>query len=395
MNIKKQLQEISKGVDEIINIELLEEKLKKEKPLRIKLGADPTACDIHLGHSVLLNKLATFQKLGHEIIFLIGDFTALIGDPSGKNATRPPLSEQEILENAKTYQEQIFKILDKKKTKIEFNSTWLNKLKADEFIKLSATQTVARMLERDDFKKRFKNNVPIALHEFLYPIMQGYDSVALKADIELGGTDQKFNLLMGRALQKHFKQQEQVIITMPLLVGLDGTKKMSKSQNNYIGITENEIDMFGKIMSIKDEMLINYFELLSQKTASQIEQIKNDLTNGKNPKDLKITLALELIERYISKESAIKAHEDFITKFSKNSIPEDIKDFQFIGEIKIANLLKNTGLCDSTSNAIRMINQGAVKIDAKKILDKDLLIKPKENFVLQVGKRKFLRIKIK
>jgi tyrosyl-tRNA synthetase len=387
--------EIKRGSDEILIEEELIERLKTSKPLKIKAGFDPTAPDLHLGHTVLINKLRTFQQLGHEVIFLIGDFTGLIGDPTGKNVTRKPLTEAQILENAKTYQDQVFKILDPNKTTIRFNSEWMNKLGAAGMIKLAASQTVARMLERDDFKKRYANGQPIAIHEFLYPLVQGWDSVALESDVELGGTDQRFNLLMGRELQKSQGQSQQTVLMMPLLEGLDGVQKMSKSLNNYIGITDAPNDMFGKIMSISDELMWRYFDLLSFRPIEDVAQLKHDVEAGKNPRDIKIELAKELIARFHTTEDAESAHQDFIQRFQKNAIPDDMPELSLqMPEqgIAIGNLLKDADLVASTSDAMRMIKQGAVKIDGEKVVDSRLVISQIGTAVYQVGKRKFAKI---
>ena len=392
--INDALREIKRGTEEILVEEELVAKLKEGRPLRIKLGADPTGADLHLGHTVILNKLRQFQDLGHEVIFLIGDFTATVGDPSGKNSTRPPLTREDVLVNAKTYTDQVFKILDESKTRIEFNSTWLNELGAAGMIRLASQQTVARMLERDDFKKRYASNQGIAIHEFMYPLLQGYDSVALKSDVELGGTDQKFNLLMGRELQKAEGQKPQSVIMMPLLVGLDGVKKMSKSANNYIGVTDTPNDMFGKIMSITDELMWNYFELLSFRPLAEIEQFKADIAaNAVNPRDVKISLAKEIIARFHDEAAAESAHNDFTQRFSKNAIPDEMPEFDFTvtDEMAIANLLKEAGLVSGTSEAMRMIKQGAVKIDGEKVED-TRLVPAAGTAVYQVGKRKFARI---
>jgi len=390
------LAEIQRGADEILVEKELIEKLKLGRPLRIKLGADPTAPDIHLGHTVILNKMRQFQQLGHEVTFLIGDFTAMVGDPTGKNATRPPLTKEQVLKNAESYTEQVFKILDPEKTKIAFNSTWLEKLGAAGMIKLAANQTVARMLERDDFKKRYNNNQPIAIHEFLYPLLQGYDSVAMETDVELGGTDQKFNLLMGRELQKANGQSPQCIIMMPLLEGLDGVKKMSKSANNYIGINDVPSEMFGKIMSISDVLMWRYFELLSFRPLAEIEGFKADIAAGANPRDIKITLAKEIIARFHSEADAQKAHDDFISRFQKGVIPDDMPEhtLECPEGIAIANLLKDIGLVSSTSEGMRMIKQGAVKIDGEKCSDNKQVIAQGFSGVVQVGKRKFARVTI-
>ncbi|WP_318423376.1 tyrosine--tRNA ligase [Photobacterium leiognathi] len=393
-NIEQALVEIKRGVDELIPEAELIEKLKENRPLRIKLGADPTAPDIHLGHTVILNKLRTFQELGHEVTFLIGDFTGMVGDPTGKNVTRPPLTREDVLRNAETYKEQVFKILDPAKTKIAFNSTWLSELGAEGMIRLASNQTVARMLERDDFKKRYTENRPIAIHEFMYPLLQGYDSVAMETDVELGGTDQKFNLLMGRELQKSHGQKPQVVLTMPLLVGLDGVKKMSKSANNYIGIADAPSEMFGKIMSISDELMWSYFELLSFRPMSEIEQFKADVAAGKNPRDVKFLLAKEIIARFHSEEEAEAALQEFISRFQKGNLPDEMPEFEFEAGLPIANLLKEAALVNSTSDAMRMIRQGAVKQDGEKVEDTKL-VPAAGNYVFQVGKRKFARVTIK
>lgn len=391
------LAEIKRGAEEILVESELVAKLKEGRPLRIKLGMDPTAPDIHLGHTVILNKLRTFQELGHEVILLIGDFTAQVGDPSGKNTTRPPLSEEAIQFNAKTYAEQAFKILDPAKTRIEYNSTWLKELGATGMIKLAAKQTVARMLERDDFKKRYAGGQSIAIHEFLYPLLQGYDSVALKADVELGGTDQRFNLLMGRELQKDAGMPTQCVLTMPLLVGLDGVKKMSKSANNYIGVHDAPNDMFGKIMSISDELMWNYYELLSARSLSDLAEFKAGIAAGTlNPRDVKIGLAKEIIARFHDEAAAEAAHNDFTLRFSKNAIPDEMPEVSVTAEaegIAVANLLKEAGLVETTSEALRMIKQNAVKRDGEVVSDGKLLVTT-GTAVWQVGKRKFARIKV-
>jgi tyrosyl-tRNA synthetase len=395
-NLETALAEIKRGAEEILVEEELIAKLKEGRPLRIKLGMDPTAPDIHLGHTVILNKLRTFQDLGHEVILLIGDFTALVGDPSGKNATRPPLSEEAIKENALTYAEQAFKILDPARTRIEYNSTWLKELGATGMIKLAAKQTVARMLERDDFKKRYAGGQSIAIHEFLYPLLQGYDSVALKADVELGGTDQKFNLLMGRELQKDAGQPTQCVLMMPLLVGLDGVKKMSKSSGNYIGVHDAPNDMFGKIMSISDELMWSYYELLSTRPLAEITQFKADIAaNALNPRDVKIWLAKELIARYHDEAAAEAAHNDFTQRFSKNAIPDEMPEVTIAAAdgIAVGNLLKEAALVETTSEALRMIKQNAVKRDGDVVTDGKLLVTA-STAVWQVGKRKFARITV-
>ncbi|WP_100643857.1 tyrosine--tRNA ligase [Alteromonas facilis] len=389
------LEEIKRGADDILVESELVEKLKTGKPLKIKAGFDPTAPDLHLGHTVLINKLRTFQQLGHEVIFLIGDFTGLIGDPTGKNVTRKPLSKEQVLANAETYKEQVFKILDPAKTQIRFNSEWMDQLGAAGMIKLAASQTVARMLERDDFKKRYANGQPIAIHEFLYPLVQGWDSVALESDVELGGTDQRFNLLMGRELQKEQGQSQQTVLMMPLLEGLDGVQKMSKSLNNYIGITDAPNDMFGKVMSISDDLMWRYFDLLSFRPVSEIDALRESVSNGANPRDAKINLAKEIIARFHSEEAAEAAHQDFIQRFSKNAIPDEMPELTLSMDsdgIAIGNLLKEASLVASTSEAMRMIKQGAVKIDGERVEDTKLVLTEAGEAVYQVGKRKFARI---
>jgi len=388
------LAEIKRGVEELIPEEELIAKLKEDRPLRIKLGADPTAPDIHLGHTVIFNKLRQFQDLGHEVTFLIGDFTAMVGDPSGKNTTRPPLSREDVLRNAETYKEQVFKILDPAKTEIRFNSEWLSDLGAEGMIRLASNQTVARMLERDDFKKRYAGGQPIAIHEFMYPLLQGHDSVALQSDVELGGTDQKFNLLMGRELQKAAGQKPQAVLMMPLLVGLDGVKKMSKSAHNYIGISEAPSEMFGKIMSISDDLMWSYYELLSFRPLEEIAQFKADIDAGKNPRDVKILLAKEIIARFHSAADADAAEQEFINRFQKGAMPEEMPEFEFEAGLPIGNLLKDAGLVNSTSDAMRMIRQGAAKIDGAKIEDTKL-VPAAGTAVYQVGKRKFARVTVK
>ncbi|HHO59529.1 MAG TPA: tyrosine--tRNA ligase, partial [Thiotrichales bacterium] len=372
-------------------------KLEEGRPLRIKAGFDPTAPDLHLGHTVLINKLRQFQDLGHEVLFLIGDFTGMIGDPTGKSATRPPLTQADVEKNAETYQQQIFKILDREKTKVVFNSQWMSKMSSADMIKLAASSTVARMLERDDFSKRYKGGQSIAIHEFLYPLIQGYDSVEMQADVELGGTDQKFNLLMGRQLQEQHGQKPQCVLTMPILEGLDGVQKMSKSLNNYIGIADAPKDMFGKIMSISDELMWRYFELLSFRPMSEIDGFRQEIEQGKNPRDVKFLLAEEIIARFHSRQAATDAREGFIAQFAKNKIPDDIPELHFDapdGGYPIANLLKDAGLCSSTSDAMRMIQQGAAKIDGEKVADKSVRIDAGTTAIFQVGKRKFARLTI-
>ena len=393
-SIETILAELKRGVEDIYSEADLIEKLKENRPLRVKLGADPTAPDIHLGHTVVLNKLRQFQNFGHEVIFLIGDFTATVGDPSGKNATRPPLSREDVLRNAETYKEQIFKILDPQKTRIVFNSEWLGELGTVGMIRLASNYTVARMLERDDFKKRFANQQSIAIHEFIYPLLQGHDSVALEADVELGGTDQTFNLLIGRELQKSAGQKPQVAMTLPLLVGLDGEKKMSKSLGNYIGVTEAPSEMFGKIMSISDELMWDWYNLLSFRPLVEIAQLKAEVEAGKNPRDVKILLAKEIIARFHNEDAANAAEQEFINRFQKGAMPDEMPEFTFEGEIRLATLLKEAGLVPSTSEAIRSAQQGGVKIDGEKVDDVRQNAQ-KGTFVYQVGKRKFARVTVK
>jgi tyrosyl-tRNA synthetase len=393
--IEESLSIIRRGAEEILVEDELIKKLKKGRPLKIKAGFDPTAPDLHLGHTVLINKLRQFQDLGHEILFLIGDFTGMIGDPTGKSATRPPLTREEVKENAESYCDQVFKILEPSKTKVVFNSEWMGKLDASELIQLSACHTVARMLERDDFSKRYKNGQPIAIHEFLYPLIQGYDSVALKADVELGGTDQKFNLLMGRHLQEINNQEPQVVLTMPILEGLDGVQKMSKSLGNYIGITDPADEMFGKIMSVSDELMWRYFELLSFRPMSEIEGFKQEIADGKNPRDIKFLLGEELVARFHSQVEARNAREQFVARFQKGAMPDEIDEKSISapeGEIGIANLLKEAGLTPSTSEAMRMIKQGAVKIDGERVEDSRMRLAAGSSHVYQVGKRRFAKV---
>ncbi|MDN2668171.1 tyrosine--tRNA ligase [Vibrio sp. 14N.309.X.WAT.E.F5] len=393
-SIEAALAEIKRGVEELIPEDELIAKLKEGRPLRIKLGADPTAPDIHLGHTVIFNKLRAFQELGHEVTFLIGDFTAMVGDPSGKNSTRPPLSRKDVLKNAETYKEQVFKILDPAKTQIRFNSEWLSELGAEGMIRLASNQTVARMLERDDFKKRYAGGQPIAIHEFMYPLLQGHDSVALESDVELGGTDQKFNLLMGRELQKAAGQKPQAVLMMPLLVGLDGVKKMSKSAHNYIGISEAPSEMFGKIMSISDDLMWSYYELLSFRPLEEVAELKAGVDAGKNPRDVKVLLAKEIIARFHSEADAEAAEQEFVNRFAKNQVPDKMPEFEFEAGLPIANVLKEAGLVNSTSDAMRMIKQGAAKLEGEKIED-SRFVPEAGTAVYQVGKRKFARITIK
>ncbi len=398
MSLQESMDLLTRGTQEVIKLEELEKKLKKGKPLHIKAGFDPTAPDLHIGHTVLINKMAQFQQLGHNVTFLIGDFTGMIGDPTGKSDTRKILTREQVNENAETYQQQIFKILDKDKTKIAFNSTWMNKLGAAGMIDLASRYTVARMLERDDFSKRFGSQQPIAIHEFMYPLVQGYDSVAMKADVELGGTDQTFNLLMGRTLQGQFGQEPQVVMTMPLLEGLDGVQKMSKSLGNYIGIEDVPKDMFGKIMSISDDLMWRYFDLLSFKSNSEIEKFKHEMADGKNPRDIKFILGLEIVERFHGKDAANGALEGFKSQFQKGAIPDDIPELTIEtenGEIGLALLLKNAGLCSSTSDAMRMVKQNAVSVNSEKVTDPKQQIPVGTQAVFQVGKRKFAKITVK
>jgi tyrosyl-tRNA synthetase len=393
--IDQALAEIRRGTEEILLEEDLIARLKTGKPLRVKAGFDPTAPDLHLGHTVLLNKMRQLQNMGHDVMFLIGDFTGMIGDPSGKNETRPPLTREQVEENAASYRKQVFKVLDPDKTKVMFNSEWMNKLTPVDMIKLASSYTVARMLERDDFHKRYTTGESIAIHEFLYPLLQGYDSVAMRADIELGGTDQKFNLLMGRELQKHAGQKPQTVITLPLLLGLDGVKKMSKSLNNYIGIDESPKDMFGKVMSISDELMWIYFDVISFRSADEITSFKEEVANGLNPRDMKFRLAEEIIERFHDKAGAVKAREDFVAQFQQGAIPDDLVEVELavgVNGMLIANVIKSVGLTESTSEALRMLQQGAVKLDGERVSGKELLLKAGTTVVLQVGKRRFAKV---
>jgi len=392
------LAQIKRGTDEILVESELIKKLQEGRPLRVKAGFDPTAPDLHLGHTVLINKLKQFQDLGHEVLFLIGDFTAMIGDPTGKSVTRPPLTAEEIAKNAETYKEQVFKILDPAKTKVLFNSEWMSKMSAADMIQLAGKVTVARMLERNDFGARYNSNTPISIHEFLYPLVQGYDSVAMEADIELGGTDQKFNLLMGRTLQGHYGKPQQCTLTMPILEGLDGVQKMSKSLNNYIGIRDEPNDMFGKIMSISDELMWRYFELLSFRSMAEIAGWHKECEDGANPRHYKVKLAQEIIARFHSEAASVKALEDFEAQFKRGAIPDDIAEIELTAPNEgyaIALLLKDAGLTASTSESNRMIRQGAVKCDGEKILDEKLVVVSGGDYIYQVGKRKFAKVKIK
>jgi len=398
MTHSKGIEIIRRGADEILVEEDLSRKLAKGKPLRVKAGFDPTAPDLHLGHTVVLNKMRQFQDLGHHVMFLIGDFTGMIGDPSGRNATRPPLTPEQIAENAETYKAQVFKVLDADKTEICFNSTWCNQLGASGMIRLAAKHTVARMLERDDFSKRFAEQRPISIHEFLYPLIQGYDSVAMKADVELGGTDQKFNLLVGRELQKHYGQEPQVILTMPLLVGLDGVNKMSKSLGNYVGIHDAPADMFGKLMSVSDELMWRYVELLSFESLATIAGWKREVEGGGNPRDVKVRFAQEIVARFHDRSAAARALEDFEALFRHGGVPDDLVE-QLIDVPadggSIAQVLKSSGVCSSTSEAFRMIEQGGVKVDGQKVSDKALKLAVGGPYVLQLGKRKFAKVTLR
>ncbi len=391
------MKEIARGAIDIIVEQDLAARMSMQRPMRIKAGFDPTAPDIHLGHTVILNKMRQFQEMGHTIIFLIGDFTAMIGDPTGKNVTRKPLSREEIVANTKTYERQAFKILDPERTLIRFNSEWMDQLSAVDFIRLAAQSTVARMLERDDFSKRYAAQQPIAIHEFLYPLVQGYDSVALKADVELGGSDQKFNLLVGRELQKHYRQQPQCVMTLPLLEGLDGVQKMSKSLGNYIGITESPDDMFGKVMSISDQLMWRYYELLSFKSTQDIAALHSSVEAGKNPRDIKFMLSQELVARFHDQRSAEQAQQNFIERFRKHELPSDLPERQLSaesGKLGIGYILQRAGLVQTTSEAMRMIRQGAVRVDGTKVSDPKLSIAVGTSSLYQVGRRRFAKVKI-
>jgi tyrosyl-tRNA synthetase len=397
MTIAEQLAQIKRGAEEILVEAELVQRLEAGKPLRVKAGFDPTAPDLHLGHTVLINKLRQFQEMGHEVLFLIGDFTGMIGDPTGKNVTRKPLTREDVLQNAATYEHQIYKILDPEKTTVMFNSQWMGEMSAADLIYVAAKHTVARMLERDDFSKRYAGNQPIAIHEFLYPLVQGYDSVAMKSDVELGGTDQKFNLLVGRELQKHYGQKPQVILTMPILEGLDGVQKMSKSLNNYIGINEPAEEMFGKIMSISDDLMWRYFELLSFRPMAEIGQLKRDVEEGANPRDIKFQLGQEIVARFHDQTAAVAAQGAFVARFQKGALPDEMPELVLAsqgGNLVIANLLKDSGLTGSTSEAHRMIKQGAVRIDGERVNDNGLEIAAGNTHVFQVGKRRFARVTV-
>jgi tyrosyl-tRNA synthetase len=397
MNLEEQIAELERGAHEVLTRPDLEKKLKRGHPLRVKAGFDPTAPDLHLGHTVLLNKMRQFQQLGHEVTFLIGDFTGLIGDPTGRNATRPPLTVEEIQANANTYRTQVFKILDSEHTRIDFNSRWLSKLTATDMVKLTAHYTVARMLERDDFAKRYKSGQPISIHEFLYPLAQGYDSVAMRADVELGGTDQKFNLLVGRTLQEAYGQEPQVVLTTPLLEGTDGVNKMSKSLGNYIGITEDADSMFGKLMSISDELMWRYFELLSFRALKEIAALRHEAESGRNPRDIKFELAHEIVARFHDETAAARAQRNFTARVREKAVPDDLplKLVPVDGAgLRLANLLKEVGLAASTSEANRKIDEGAVRIDGERVADRGVTLKPGAEHVLQVGNRRFAKVKL-
>ncbi|HZD53506.1 MAG TPA: tyrosine--tRNA ligase [Woeseiaceae bacterium] len=393
--IEGQIKELARGTEEILPGNGLEERLGGRERLIVKAGFDPTAPDLHIGHTVLINKMRQFQEYGHDVVFLIGDFTGMIGDPSGRNATRPPLTREQVEANARTYEAQIFKILDPERTRVEFNSTWMSKIDSAGLIRIAARHTVARMLERDDFNKRYTSGQPIAIHELLYPLVQGYDSVALRADVELGGTDQKFNLLVGRQLQQHFGQEPQVVLTMPLLEGLDGVQKMSKSLNNYVGITEAPGEMFGKIMSISDELMWRYFELLSFRPLGDIDGLKEAVQTGRNPRDIKFELAEEIVARFHGQEAADGARREFVARFSQGAMPAEIAEVTIpapAGGMGLARLLKEAGLVGSNAEAFRLIGQGAVRIDGEKVADRGLEMAPGSRHVYQVGKRRFVRV---
>jgi len=397
MNLEEQIAELERGAHEVLTAADLRKKLGRAVPLRVKAGFDPTAPDLHLGHTVLLNKMRQFQQFGHEVTFLIGDFTGMIGDPSGRNATRPPLTPEEIQVNARTYESQVFRILDRERTRIDFNSRWLSKLTSTEMVKLAAHYTVARMLERDDFAKRYKSGQPISIHEFLYPLAQGYDSVAMRADVELGGTDQKFNLLVGRALQEAYGQEPQVVLTTPLLEGTDGVNKMSKSLGNYIGIAEDSDSMFGKLMSISDELMWRYFELLSFRPLSDLATLRGQAASGRNPRDIKLELAREIVGRFHDAEAAERAQRNFTARVSEKAVPQDLplKVVPVEGAgLRLANLLKEAGLAGSTSEANRKIEEGAVRIDGARVSDRGLTLKAGAEHVLQVGAKRFARVRL-
>ncbi len=398
MSPEEQLAELRRGTAEILLEADLLRKLKKGRPLRIKAGFDPTAPDLHLGHTVLINKMALFQRLGHEVIFLIGDFTGLIGDPTGRNATRPPLTPEDVKANAATYEAQIFKILDPARTRVDFNSRWMGTMNAAGLIQLAAKHTVARMLERDDFAKRYRGGQAIAIHEFLYPLVQGYDSVALEADVELGGTDQKFNLLVGRQLQEAYGQEPQVVLTMPLLEGLDGVNKMSKSLGNYIGITEPPDEMFGKLMSVSDDLMWRYFDLLSFRPNAEIERLKQEVATGRNPRDVKFELGMEIVDRFHGAGHGARARDEFVARFSQGALPEDLAEVTLTAEsgaLGLAHVLKGAGLVPSTSEALRQVKQGAVKVDGARVEDGALSFAAGSTHVFQVGKRRLARVTIR
>ncbi|RCX26632.1 tyrosine--tRNA ligase [Thioalbus denitrificans] len=397
--IEEALSIIKRGTEEILLEDDLRQRLASGRPLRVKAGFDPTAPDLHLGHTVLINKLRQFQDLGHEVMFLIGDFTGMIGDPTGKNVTRQPLTREQVIENARTYEQQIFKILDPERTLVMFNSSWMGEMKAADLIQLAARHTVARMLEREDFSKRYAGGQPIAIHEFLYPLIQGYDSVAMQADVELGGTDQKFNLLVGRQLQESFGQKPQVVITLPILEGLDGVQKMSKSLGNYIGINEAPDEQFGKIMSISDDLMWRYLELLSFRPLTEIEKWRREVEEGLNPRDVKFRLAGEIVERFHTREAAMQAQENFVSRFRHGALPEDMPELELgadpdSGGLALSTLLKEAGLTPSTSEALRMIRQGAVRIDGERVEDAKAVIPAGSSHVVQVGKRRFARVRV-
>ena len=393
-SVAEQMEELKRGADEILVESELVEKLEEGRPLRIKAGFDPTAPDLHIGHTVLINKMRRFQDFGHHVVFLIGDFTGMIGDPSGKNATRPPLTREEVLANATTYEEQIFKILDRDKTEVMFNSSWMGEMDAADLIRLASRHTVARMLERDDFNKRYGSGQPIAIHEFLYPLVQGYDSVAMKTDVELGGTDQKFNLLVGRQLQQAYGQKPQTVITVPLLEGLDGVQKMSKSLGNYVGITDEPDDMFGKLMSISDDLMWRYFDLLSFRPGSELSELKESIENGRNPRDVKFELASEIVARFHDEKAAEKAHKDFVARFQKGKLPSDLAEVSLecpVDGLGIAEIMTRADLSASNSEAFRLVKQGAVRVDGERVKDRSTRL-VRGTYVLQVGKRRVARV---
>ena len=397
-NVDESVGLLTRGVDETLLEAELTERLTAGKRLRVKAGFDPTAPDLHLGHTVLINKMRQFQDLGHEVLFLIGDFTGMIGDPSGKNSTRPPLTQEEVRANARTYEEQIFKILDPERTQVMFNSTWMNEMKAADMIRLAALHTVARMLERDDFHQRYTGGKPIAIHEFLYPLVQGYDSVAMRADVELGGTDQKFNMLVAREIQKHCKQPSQIVMTLPILEGTDGVNKMSKSLGNYIGINEPPEEQFGKLMSVSDELMWRYLELLSFEDMATITKWRQEVERGLNPRDIKVRLAKEIVSRFHDNAAADKAHQDFIARFQKGEIPEDMPEYTLLSDgsgLPVPRILTDTALTVGTSEAMRLIKQGGVRRDGERLSDPKQRIAPGETVVFQVGKRKFARVTVK